>query len=758
MANTAGRSGKRLANAIILPMFAVVAIALASVFSLMMWSSNLSDKAAEQSERQLLHGAIDLKLDQMAKQQVATVVWDEAYYKASGPILDRSWLEDNIASWLHHNQGYTESIIVDRAFQPSFSYSASKPKGWLTQSLMDQLEPAIAKVRARYITAFKQTPSGLLIFQPDFRVNERSLSETGLVVVRGIPHLMSASAIVPELQSLAATRKPPAVLINMRPVDAMVLDEIAVISGLNGLLVSKTPAQMDGSASTPLTNPRGKVIGHIDWQVSRPGTTMMDRITPVFAVLALAVVGLTFGVMGYIKQTTKQLSESEAQAVHTARHDSLSGLPNRDRFRDLLDEALASPKERDQGIAVVYIDLDRFKDINDTLGHSAGDTVIRAVAARIKGVIPDQAVVARISGDEFAMFVKDARGWEWVEHILTRIQDELTKPVRIGRNELHVSLSIGVSMCPKDGTQSGELLRKADIALYEAKGAGRGRWSFFEPLMEEHIQSKDQIARELRKAIDNDMLDVAYQPQCNQDGDKVLAVEALARWTQQDGTPLPPGRFIPIAEETGLINDLGLWVLRRACRDAQKWPDVVVSVNVSPTQFKHPRYVEKVLGTLEEFNLPPNRLEIEVTESVFAGRDKDILIALKRLKDLGIKVALDDFGSGYSSLSYLRRFPFDTLKIDQDFLFAVEDDKEARDILSIIIQLGKVLGMTIVAEGVESYQQYLFLRESGSHRMQGFHISAPLTAPELEAFVEDFDLHRAMEMDNAEQGRVSAEA
>ncbi|GGB59365.1 bifunctional diguanylate cyclase/phosphodiesterase [Roseibium aquae] len=734
-----------MANAIILPMFAIVAIALASVFGLMVWSSNLSDQAAERSERQLLNGAIDLKLDQMAKQQVGSVVLDQAYFKASGPIIDREWVTSNIARRLYNTHGFTETILINRAFEPSFTYSATKPHGWVSEALLDAVEPAVAKVRARYITGFKRTPSGLFSFRPDFRINERSLSETGLVVVDGVPHFMSASAIVPELQSIAATRQPPTVLINLRPINATVLEGVSTVSSLRDLLVSKTPNDADGIASTALHNPRGKVVGFIDWQVSSPGTTMMTRITPVFAILALAIVGLTLGVMTYIRQTTRQLARSEAQAVHTARHDSLSGLPNRDRFKVLLDKALSNTAHREKGIAVIYIDLDRFKDINDTLGHGAGDTVIRAIASRINSVLPEDGVVARISGDEFAMFIRDARGREWIEHILTRIQDQLTIPIRIGRNELHVSLSIGVAMCPQDGTRSADLLRKADIALYDAKAAGRGRWSFFDPLMEHHIHSQDRIARDLRKAIDDDTLELAYQPQCGRDGNRILSVEALARWTAEDGTPIPPSRFIPIAEDTGLINDLGLWVLRRACADAERWPDMLVSVNVSPTQFKHPRFVEKVVGTLADFNLPPARLEIEVTESVFAGRDKEVLHALKRLKDLGVKVALDDFGSGYSSLSYLRRFPFDTLKIDRDFLHNVEDNQEARDILQIMVQLGKVLGMTIVAEGVESAAQYAFLQDIGCHRMQGYYISRPLSADNLVAFLQDFEKRAGMD-------------
>jgi EAL domain-containing protein (putative c-di-GMP-specific phosphodiesterase class I) len=242
----------------------------------------------------------------------------------------------------------------------------------------------------------------------------------------------------------------------------------------------------------------------------------------------------------------------------------------------------------------------------------------------------------------------------------------------------------------------------------------------------------------LRLALKNDELDLAYQPQSDTSAKRIVSVEALARWTKEDGTVISPAQFIPVAEETGLINDLGIWVLNKACAKAHEWPGITVSVNVSPNQFKHPRFVEKVMAILAANNLPPQRLEIEVTESVFAGRNDSVLKALRRLKNLGVKVALDDFGSGYSSLSYLRRFPFDTLKIDRDFVSDMNGNAEAEAILVSIIQLGKALGMTIVAEGIETQEQIRFLQAHDCNRMQGFYISRPLTDTALTKFLDEF--------------------
>ncbi|WP_417671778.1 putative bifunctional diguanylate cyclase/phosphodiesterase [Roseibium sp.] len=739
-------SGGRIANAIIIPMIAVVVLAVACVFGLMIWSSHTSDKSAVSSQQTLLDGAITLKLDQMARQQVGTVVWDQAYFKSANPVLNQPWLFSNVGRWLDDTYGFSRAILISRESKPAFSYDANLVRNWDSPELMNQLEHSVARVRAKYITSFKRTPSGLFRFTADHQTEGRALSENGLVAIDGQIYFFSAAAITQEVHTIAAVRRPPAVLISFQPMNEEALAKIARISGLSQLHYTNAPSDDSAIANIVLKSPKGNTIGYLEWRANRPGTEMLGQVTPVLLILALAIVGLTIGVMDFTRQTTKKLASSQAEAIHTARHDSLSGLPNRSQFSQLLQEALKLPQSETDGSAVVYIDLDRFKDINDTLGHAAGDEVIRAVAARLQAVIPDNGVIARISGDEFAMLLTHCDGQDWVEHILSRIQDQLVRPIRIENNELFVSLSMGAAMAPRDGIDSGELLRKADIALYDAKGNGRGRWSFFDPSMQEHVLAQDKMSRELRRAIDEDALEIAYQPQCDAKANRIVAIEALARWTHPDIGPISPASFIPLAEDTGLINDLGLWVLRRACRDAHRWPDLVVSVNVSPTQFKHPRFVEKVLETLEDFHLPPGRLEIEVTENVFASQHKTILTSMKRLKDLGVKVALDDFGSGYSSLSYLRRFPFDTLKIDRDFISNLDQSQEALAILTTIIHLGKALGMTTVAEGIETREQIAFLSENGCNRMQGYLISRPLGDAALEAFLEDHAMDIAMKL------------
>lgn len=739
MQSQSKQTGGRIANAIIIPLVTVVCLSICGIFVLMHWSARISDASAKQSQTQLLSGALQLVTNDMAKAQSDIVAWDAAVHFVNPDNFNHGWVFHNMTHWLYQNHGFTKSVIIDRDFSSRAVYAHDQDIDWLTEDALAQLMPAIAKARARYITAYRKLQSGLYSFEPAQLDARYSIFETGIIALNGSPYLFSAAAITREVQSVTQVRQPPSVLVSLTPFNGDKLGEIADLARIDGFVLGKARSEKGNIGQFQLRAPTGEPVGVVAWEVARPGTEMLTRINPFLILAAFTIAVVVIVVVAFTWHMTRRLARSEAAAVHTARHDALSGLPNRSHFHSLLSDMLEAGQECGTNTAVIYIDLDHFKDINDTLGHSAGDMVIIAVARRLKRVLAAPGIVARISGDEFAMVIPNCEDEEWLDYILDQVQDEISQPIRIGPRELHASLSMGASIAPRDGHDPDDLLRKADIALYDAKENGRNRRSFFEPAMEDGVQSRDNMSRELRLALKHDELDLAFQPQSDTAAERIVSVEALARWTKEDGTVISPAQFIPVAEETGLINDLGLWVLNKACAKAHDWPNIVVSVNVSPNQFKHPRFVEKVMAILAANSLPPHRLEIEVTETVFAGRNDTVLKALRRLKNLGVKVALDDFGSGYSSLSYLRRFPFDTLKIDRDFVSDMNGSAEAEAILVSIIQLGKALGMTIVAEGIESIDQIRFLQAQGCHRMQGYFISKPLYARELTAFLAEFN-------------------
>ncbi|NBN63617.1 putative bifunctional diguanylate cyclase/phosphodiesterase [Pannonibacter tanglangensis] len=721
----------RIVNTIIMPVIGIVVLAVLFVFAILVWSSKVTDEAAVTSQSNLLREAIQLQLDQVAKQQEGAAVWDDAFFRAERGLENRDWLRHHVAAWLAEGYGHSRSLILDSDRSVLVVYDRSGDTGWASEALLNALKGPIARVRARYINSFVMTPSGTYKFQPVYRNFHHSLFETGVVRIDAAPYYFSVTAIAPDLHTIGADREPPAVIVSFVPLNSLTLGRLAEMAGLDGIAATQPTNTRPGMADILLKDPGNTPVVRLNWNPTQPGSAMLNRLLPVMVILALAIAVLTAVLLNYARQSTRRLARSEAKAVYASQHDSLTGLPNRDFFTRMLTQALAAQTDERDLTAVVYIDLDHFKDINDTLGHAAGDEVLRAVTARLRGVVPPTGLLARISGDEFAMVLSQCSSRALIEYQLSRVQDELIRPVKVAGTELFVSLSMGAAIAPQDGTGAGELLRKADIALYDAKANGRGRWSFFDPAMEEYVQTRDNIARELRRAIDNDALAVAYQPQLSSKTGKITAVETLVRWTHPERGPISPANFVPIAEETGLINDLGLWVLRRACRDAHLWPDVMISVNISPTQFRHPRFIDQLIETLASYDLPPSRLEIEVTESVFAGKDAAVLNVMKRLRELGVKIALDDFGSGYSSLSYLRRFPFDILKIDRDFILPAGDSAQAQAILRTIIDLGEALDMTVVAEGIETSEQMDFLTSIGCERLQGYFISRPGPAEEV---------------------------
>lgn len=725
MVATRTDTGARLANAILFPVVGLVLLAIAFSVALIAYTSRSADLAALNSERSLLRGSTNLQLELLAKEQEGVAVWDQSFFYARPETLSVDWLDSNVGLWLFANYGHDQTIIIDIDGNPVYnSVRGKRMPVEQAAALLDDIRPLVARTRARFIASFDRLPSGLYYIERPPSGFTRSLHETGMTSFEGEPAMVAATAISPELKQFLSKRRPPAVVISLKKLDAARLQALAERSGITGLRSIDNPAGTP--ASMELRNPRAQNIGYLGWQAENPGSSILSGVGPILFFLAATIAGLTGLVLFYTRQNTRRLAESEARAQHAALHDSLTGLANRDYFSSSFREELAGWQTAKGLLGVIYIDLDHFKDINDTLGHAAGDEVIREAARRLRVLVPEEATLARISGDEFALLLPDCESRERIEQVLKRMQDRFAVPMYIGGNHLHVSLSVGAAIAPDDSLSMGELLRKADIALYSAKASGRGRWAFFEACMEEHVRTRESLAHALRDAIARSKLDVVYQPQTTIDGTTVLSVEALLRWTDPEMGAISPATFVPIAEETGLINDLGLYVLRRACRDAAAWPHLGLAVNVSPTQFRHPRFIEDLRDTLEACNFEPSRLEIEVTESVFADNDNDILKILTQVQDMGVRVALDDFGVGYSSLSYLRRFPFDTLKIDRSFIADLEVAPHAHAILSTIIDLGEALGMKVVAEGIETRQQAVILQRTNCDRLQGFYLSRPI--------------------------------
>ena len=431
------------------------------------------------------------------------------------------------------------------------------------------------------------------------------------------------------------------------------------------------------------------------------------------------------------KDVTEQ-QRSEARIAHMAHHDALTGLPNRVLLKERLEHALARAK-RGEVMAIHLLDLDRFKNVNDTLGHPAGDKLLRMVTERLRLLVRETDTIARMGGDEFAVLQVALAHPSDATALAQRIIEGVSAPYDIDGHQVMIGTSIGIALGPEDGVSPDQLVRNADLALYRAKEVGRGTYCFFEPEMNAQMQARDAIERDLRQALAGGEFELHYQPVVNLERNEISSVEALLRWYHPERGIILPGEFIPLAEANGFIIPLGEWTLQTACATAARWPShIKISVNISPVQFKNPRLAEMVVGALTASGLAAERLELEVTETVLFEDSETTLATLYRLRQLGVRVAIDDFGTGYSSLSYLQSFPFDKIKIDRSFVKDITDGACSLNIVRAVTALASGLGMETTAEGVETKEQLDMIRSEGCSEMQGYLFSQPLPAQEIE--------------------------
>jgi diguanylate cyclase (GGDEF)-like protein/PAS domain S-box-containing protein len=462
---------------------------------------------------------------------------------------------------------------------------------------------------------------------------------------------------------------------------------------------------------------RAKTKNEIWWSIS--GRPVHDEI------------GRFFGFRGFASDLTK-MRQSEVELDRLARQDSLTGLANREALRRALDDALVSAARRKHRCSVFLLDLDRFKAVNDTLGHPAGDTLLRLVALRLTDEIGNEGQVGRLGGDEFQVVLPETSSNEELSKLAQGIIDSLSRPYTINGTLVSIGASVGIVTSDYDDRTSDDLMRDADLALYAAKAAGKGCFRFFAPEMHEAARERQLMESDLRVALEKGQLKVVFQPQVDASSEAVTGFEALIRWDHPEHGPVSPALFIPVAEEIRLIDEIGEWVMRTACAEAAKWPQhISIAVNLSPVQFKSPALPATVRAVLAETELAASRLELEITEGVFLSNDEHVHEMIHCLKAIGLKLALDDFGTGYSSLSYLQRVPFDKIKIDQSFVRGASDP-ESRNaaLIRAMVGLGSDLKMRTIAEGVETQEELQLVRDLGCSLVQGYIFGKPMPAEE----------------------------
>ena len=497
------------------------------------------------------------------------------------------------------------------------------------------------------------------------------------------------------------------------------------------------PADYAAKYSVKIDDAAGVTLGKLVWTSRSPGDIGYDQVRPT-VVKALGLVGLFFAVLLVIGwMAGRRLKAEEITAREEALRDRLSGLWNREGLGIAIDAMVEEAQQNKKNILILYLDLDGFKEVNDSYGHGTGDQLIRAVAAGLKVLIPPHAVLARIGGDEFAIAFHSEGGNAEALQLSEQILDFLAEPLEIGRRVVVIGASIGIAMSPEGSADREELVRRADLAMYKAKEAGRARMMLYDPEMDADREERNALEIDLRAAIESGDLTLAYQPLIDAETYEMNGVEALVRWNRPGFGPISPDVFIPVAETSGLIEALGLFVLRKACETAKQWPDLRISVNVSPGQFRNPAFTDYVRYVLKQTEIEARRVTLEITEGYMIQNPQRTRQSIERLKTLGVKIALDDFGSGFSSIGYLRQFGFDRIKIDRSLVDGVTESESQREMLQATVALARSLNIPVTAEGIETEAQAVAVRLFGCDSLQGYHFSRPVTADKITEMLEE---------------------
>jgi diguanylate cyclase (GGDEF)-like protein len=714
---------------VVVPIGVIVAVAIVCIVVAVLSSAQRADVVAVDHEKQLFSRAI-INYGERVLREVESVASSEGAVQNIRRVFDPEWAKQRVGAWLETYFDHDYIFIFDRNDDLAFSMVGHRPADtkWFA-SARPGLISVIDYMRGR-------DPN----LKDAFRLNQTTVAKGGThrqtAVIRrltGRPAIIAAVAVGPADGIPASLDNVAPIIMSVKFIDDSTLASIETQLRLTNLRKIEQDPVPPGDLVYDVSGPDDNAIARFAWTPKQPGAEIVHNVVPFIAVAITGFALLAAFVLRYMRRTAAAIAAGESRLRHLAMHDPLCGLPNRIFFSERLEAVIEEVRGGTAPAAVFYIDLDHFKDVNDTLGHHVGDELIRNVTLRLSHTLRGGDLVARLGGDEFAVISSIAGDSEQMMGLAQRIIGAICAPYIINSQNIIIGASIGIAVIDDKCGTATDIMRYADMALYRAKNEGRNRACIYDAAMDADLSSRKLLEADLRDAIDNDRLQLVYQPVVNKSGETVIGVEALCRWTHPTRGEIPPSEFIAIAEHSGLIIDLGNWVLRRACIDGRAWPDLMVAVNVSSLQFRRVDFVEVVERILHQTHFAPGRLELELTESVLLGNVDTAEVAMLRLKALGVRLALDDFGTGYSSLLYLRRFPFDKLKIDRSFVLSIEKAADAAAIVHAIVSLGRGLGMKVTAEGVETADQQLFLRAAGVHSMQGFRFGRPVTVAEISA-------------------------
>jgi diguanylate cyclase (GGDEF)-like protein len=738
-------SWDRARLSVVVPIGVIVAVAIVCIVVAVLSSAQRADEVAVEHERQLLSHAIS-NYGERVLREVESVATSDGAIRNIRLGFDPNWAKERAGLWLQTFFDHDDVFVFDGEDKPIYSLLGP---GNPSPSLLDATRPSMVSV-LNFMRGHDPTLRNAI------RLNQLNLTDGSahpqaavILNLLGRPAIIASVAVGPIEGIPPALDDKAPILMSVKFIDSTVLAGIASQLRLANLRKIDQGPVPDGDFVYAMNSPTGSGIARFAWTPKQPGAEIVHSVIPFIAVALAGFALLAAFVLRYMRRTAAAIAAGESRLRHLAMHDPLCGLPNRIFFGERLEAVIDEVRAGSAPAAVFYIDLDHFKDVNDTLGHHIGDELIRNVTLRLSHTLRGGDLVARLGGDEFAVISSIGSDASKMMAVAQRVISAICAPYSINGQNIIIGASIGIAVVDKACGGAADIMRYADMALYRAKNEGRNRACIYDEAMDADLSSRKLLEGDLREAIDNNGLRLLYQPIVNKSGEIVIGVEALCRWTHPTRGEISPAEFIAIAEHSGLIIELGAWVLRRACLDGKAWPDLMMAVNVSPLQFRRADFVDVVERTLAETQFDPTRLELELTESVLLGNVDTAEAAMLRLKALGVRLALDDFGTGYSSLLYLRRYPFDKLKIDRSFVRSIEKAADAAAIVHAVVSLGRGLGMKVTAEGVETADQQLFLRAAGVHSMQGFRFGKAVTPAEITARLDEPDLFQPIDVPEA---------
>lgn len=701
---------------------AVFGLALAGILAILLAGASMNSDALN-TQRQLIDNAVSQDVAEGLNEIQSIAFWDVAAEKTAARRIDIDWLNNEIGEYLSKVNGHDAVWILDPDNKPIYGYGDSRQ---LPPSSLQPYERELAelveiirsgkedgrRVRDANIDTHRTTYAGSVGSDVPGRWSSHIIGENGEAVI------LTVMTIVPVSKRVVLLHRPylivSAVKIGTRHVQTYA--DTLLISGLRAEPLTSSPNSL---GTYVLTDDKGRPIVRLVWAPRRPGRILLHYVLPLFVVVTAIAALLLAITLRRMQKMTISLVDKEREANFLANFDPLSSLPNRRFFLQRLEELLAPDVIDLHPTMIAFCDIDNFKTVNDTWGHEVGDVLIKAVAIRLRDSFPDGVLVSRFGGDEFALM--HAEKWLSVEEFGNRIQRAFAEPFDLAGSSSRISVSVGIAIAPGHGRASSDLLRNADIGLYEAKDGGRARCAVYHRGMHDHIVARKERETWIQEVLEARRFELHYQPIVDIRGARVCGMEALLRWPADDPRAMPPSEFIPIAERAGLMPALGNWIISQAFRDSLRWPELWISINLSPLQISAPGLIDTLSRELRISGADPTHIMFEITEGLLLNSATDVGQTFDSIRTMGFKIGLDDFGTGYSSLSYLQDFTFDKLKIDRSFICDGKlQHPRSASLVKAVIDVGRALGIEVVAEGVEHLSEARILQALGCYQLQGW--------------------------------------